>query len=299
MRTLARRVHPVGGKVVLITGAADGIGAETARRLASRGARLALVDVDGAALDVVADECRQAWRARADVTDDVGLRAAVAAAAGELGGIDVAIVNAGVAAPGLLRFAAPGAFEETIAVNLLGAWRTLDAALPHLIARRGYALCVGSVAAVAHVPALAAYSASKAGVEALVDALRLEVAHLGVDVGMAYFSWIETSMVTGGARDGRPRTGALARPPLHRVYPVADAARVIGDAVERRRPAVFHPRWLRAARSARGLLPPVLERALASAVVRMDAAAAARAEPRRDAEGTSVERPGGRSSRAR
>ena len=290
---MAGRVHPVAGKVVLITGAAHGIGAETARRLASRGARLALVDIDGPSLDVVAEDCRGAWRSQADVTDDARVRKAVAAAAHELGGIDVAIANAGVAAPGLLRFAAAGVFEQTIAVNLLGAWRTLDAALPHLIARRGYALCVGSVAAVAHVPSLAAYSASKAGLEALADALRLEVAHLGVDVGIAYFSWIETSMVTGGTTGGRPRTGSLAMPPLHRVHPVADAARVIGDAVEHRRRAVFHPRWLRAALPARGLLAPVLERALAAAVIRMDAAAAARAIARRDAGGAAEERPDG------
>lgn len=293
---MGRRVHPVAGRVVLITGAAHGIGAETARRLAARGARLALVDVDGAALAGVAEECRGAWWAQADVTDDARLREAVTTAADDLGGIDVAIVNAGVAAPGLLRFAAPGAVEQTIEVNLLGAWRTLDAALPHLVARRGYALCVGSVAAVAHVPALGAYSASKAGLEALTDALRLEVAHLGVDVGMAYLSWIGTSMVTGAG--GRPRTGGLAVPPLHRVYPVADAARAIGDAVERRRRTVFLPRWLRGALPVRGLVPLALERALAPAVARMDAAAAARADAVR-AGAPADERPRGQSRRAR
>ncbi len=277
---MSRRVHPIGGKVALITGAANGIGAATARRMAARGARLALVDVDGGALATVAAECHGAWSAQADVTDDAGLRDAVAAAARELGGIDVVVANAGVAAPGLLRFARPGAVEHTVAVNLVGAWRTLDAALPHLIARGGYAVCAGSVAAVAHAPALAAYSASKAGLEALVDALRVEVAHLGVDVGMAYFSWIDTAMVTGGAA-GRARPGSLAMPPLHRVYPVADAARILVDAVEHRRRAVFHPRWLRAVLPARGLVPIALERALGSAAAGKDAAAAARARTRR------------------
>ena len=274
------RVHPVGGKVVLVTGAALGSGAATARRRAVRGARLARSADAGAALEAVARQGRGAWFTRADVTDDTGLRAAVAAAADVLGGIDVAVVNAGVAAPGLLRFARTGAFEETIAVNLVGAWRTLDAALPHLIARRGYALCVGSVAAVAHIPALAAYSASKAGLEALADALRVEVAHLGVEVGMAYFSWVDTAMVAGGTPGGRARIGSLAVPPLHRVHPVTDAARIIGEAVERRRRAVHHPGWLRAAVPARGLIPPLLECALGATVARMDAAAAARAAAR-------------------
>ena len=275
---MSRRVHPVGGKVILITGAANGIGAATARWLAGRGARLALIDVDGPAVAEVAAECRGAWWAQADVTDDAGLRAAVRALADDLGGIDAVVVNAGVAAPGLLRFARPLSFEQTIAVNLTGAWRTLDAALPHLVKRRGYALCVGSVAAVAQVPALAAYSASKAGLEALADALRLEVAQLGVEVGVAYLSWIDTAMVTGGG--GRPRPGSLAMPPLHRVHPVGDAARQVGEAIEQRRRAVFLPRWLGAVLPARGLLPPVLERALRTAVARMDAAAAARARTR-------------------
>lgn len=293
------RVHPVGGKVVLITGAAHGIGAATARRLAARGARLALIDVDGAALEAVAQECRGAWFVCADVTDDTALRAAVVAAADALGGIDVAVVNAGVAAPGLLRFARTGTFEQTIAVNLVGAWRTLDAALPHLIARRGYALCVGSVAAVAHIPALAAYSASKAGLEALADALRLEVAHLGVEVGMAYFSWIDTAMVAGGSPGGRARIGSLAVPPLHRVHPVTDVARIIGEAIEHRRRAVHHPGWLRAALPARGLIPPLLERALGTAVARMDAAATARAAARSGEAAPGPRQAGDRSPRAR
>lgn len=274
---MSRRIHPIGGKVVLITGAAHGIGAGTARRLAARGARVALVDVDAAALEKVARACPGARAYVADVTDDAALRGAVVAAAADLGGIDVAVVNAGVAAMGLARFADPDGFEETIAINLVGAWRTLHAALPHLVARRGYALSIASVAAVAHVPGLGAYSASKAGLEALSDALRTEVAHLGVDVGVAYFSWIDTAMVLGGGpAGGRPRLGSLARPPLHRVYPPADAARVIVEAIERRERAVFHPRWLRAMLPLRGLLPALLEPRLRAAIPRMDAAALAR-----------------------
>jgi len=275
---VSRRIHPIGGKVVLITGAAHGIGAAAARRLTARGARLALVDVDASALEGVARECPGARAYVADVTDDAALRAAVAGAAADLGGIDVAVVNAGVAAMGLTRFAEPGGFERTVAVNLVGAWRTLHAALPHLVARRGYALSIASVAAVAHVPGLGAYSASKAGLEAFSDALRTEVAHLGVDVGVAYFSWIDTAMVRGdGPAGGRPRLGSLARPPLHRVYPAADAARVIVEAIERRQRSVFHPRWLRAVLPLRGLLPALLEPRLRPAIPRMDAAALARA----------------------
>ena len=273
---MSRRIHPIVGRVVLVTGAAHGIGAEAARRLSARGARVALIDIDAAAIAAVAGECPGARAYVADVTDDAGLRSAVTKAAADCGGIDVAVINAGVAAMGLTRFADAGTFERTIAVNLVGAWRTLHAVLPHLVARRGYALCIASVAAVAHVPGLGAYSASKAGLEALSDALRIEVAHLGVDVGVAYFSWIDTAMIRGSGRDdGRPRLGSLARPPLHRVYPPDDAARAIVAAIERRQRAVFHPRWLRAVLPLRGLLPAVIEPRLRSAMRRIDAAAQA------------------------
>jgi NAD(P)-dependent dehydrogenase (short-subunit alcohol dehydrogenase family) len=243
---MARRIHPVGGRVVLVTGAARGIGAESARRLALRGARVALLDVDAEALERVAAH----W-----------------------GGIDVAGANAGIAELGSARTMDPGHFERTLQVNLLGTWRTLHAALPHVTARRGYLLAICSLAAVAHAPGLAAYSASKAGLEAMCDSLRAELAHVGVDVGVAYFSWIDTEMVRGR---GSPRVAsavlATARPPFHRIHPVSDAGRAVVTAVEGHQRRVFHPRWLRALLPLRGIVQPLLDREFSRPVRRPSAA---------------------------
>jgi short-subunit dehydrogenase len=105
---------------------------------------------------------------------------------------------------------------------------------------------VASVAAVVHTPGMAAYSASKAGVEAMADALRGEVKHLGVDVGQAYFSWIGTDMVTGG--DDKPvvqRMQQELRGPLAKRYPVSMAAESIIEGIEERRRIVVTPKWVR------------------------------------------------------
>ena len=124
------------------------------------------------------------------------------------------MANAGIAPGGMVRSTDPAAFERTIEINLLGVWRTVRACLPHVIERQGYVLVIASLAAAVHGPGMAAYSASKAGAEAFADSLRAEVKHLGVDVGVGYFSFIDTDMVRGGGRASRdrplPRGGGLA-----------------------------------------------------------------------------------------
>jgi NAD(P)-dependent dehydrogenase (short-subunit alcohol dehydrogenase family) len=132
------------GRAVLITGAARGIGAESARRLAARGARVALVGLEPEELERVAAECPAAVFFEADVTDHGALAAAVDGTVDALGGIDVVIANAGIGTVGFARSMDPEAFERTLEVNLLGVWRTVRACLPHVIERRGYVLNVAS-----------------------------------------------------------------------------------------------------------------------------------------------------------
>ena len=115
----------------------------------------------------------------------------------ECGGIDVCISNAGIAAAGALRHLDPDVLAAQLNVNLIGNWRFIHACLPHVIARRGYVLGVASLAAIVAPLGIGAYGASKAGLEQLLNVLRIEVRHLGVDVGVAYFSWIDTDMVRG------------------------------------------------------------------------------------------------------
>ncbi|AHI01968.1 SDR family oxidoreductase [Kutzneria viridogrisea] len=250
------RNYTLAGKVVLITGAARGIGAEVAQRMAALGAKVALVGLEREQLEQTAKACgpdAAAWEA--DITDWDALQLAVDGVVDRFGGIDVLIANAGVAPTGFVRSLDPAAFERTIEVNLLGVWRTVRTALPHLIRSRGYCLVVSSLAAVMHMPGMAAYSASKAGCEAFADSLRAEVRHLGVDVGTAYFSWIATDMVNSA--DAHPVFGKLrSKLPglLGRKYPVSDVGRAVVLGVSRRAHAIHVPGWIVGLKALRGVL---------------------------------------------
>ena len=253
---MARGDWSVSGRTVLITGAARGIGAESARRLAASGARVALAGLEPDELRRVAAQCGPdaAWF-ECDVTDAGALERVVEETVERFGGIDGVMANAGIAPAGMVRSTDPAAFDATIEVNLLGAWRTVRAALPHVIERRGYVLVIASLAAVAHAPGMAAYSASKAGVEAFANALRAEVRHLGVDVGVGYFGFIATDLFAGGEQ--HPVYGGLRRAipgPLGRSYPVSAVGEAVVRGFERRRRWVTVPSWLSALLLLRGPL---------------------------------------------
>jgi NAD(P)-dependent dehydrogenase (short-subunit alcohol dehydrogenase family) len=260
------------GKTVLITGAARGLGAETARRVAARGAKVALVGLEPEELERVAAQCgnNASWF-ECDVTDTDALERAVRGAVERFGGIDVVMANAGIAPVGMVRSTDPAAFERTIEINLLGVWRTVRAALPHVIDRQGYILVIASMAAAVHGPGMAAYSASKAGAEAFADSLRVEMKSHGVDVGVGYFSFIDTDMVRGG--DAHPALGHLRKEAgwlLNRTYPLSSAGQAIADGIEGRRRWVVVPRWGRAVLVLRTALAPLLERGAYDAAAEAD-----------------------------
>jgi NAD(P)-dependent dehydrogenase (short-subunit alcohol dehydrogenase family) len=263
------------GRTVLITGAARGIGAESALKLAARGANLALVGLEPDQLERLARLIGPAAAAfEADVTDVAALQEAVGRTIGRFGGIDAVVANAGVAPTGMVRSIDPAAFERTIEVNLLGVWRTVRVCLPHLLASRGYVLCIASLAAAMHSPGMAAYAASKAGVEAFAESLRAEVAHLGVDVGVGYFAFVDTEMVRGA--DRHPVFGQVRSEipgPLGRTYPLSSAGDAVAAAVDRRKRSFAVPRWVRGVLVARGVLGPVFDRgAAAQGIDEIDAA---------------------------
>jgi len=232
-------------KVVLITGPARGIGAGMARRLAARGARLALVGMERERLAALAAELgpRHAWF-ECDVTDQGALDAAVRGTVDALGGIDVVVANAGVASNGTVAATPAEALARTIEVNLIGVVRTVKSTLPHVEARRGYYLLVSSAAAVAPLPGIAAYAASKSGVEQFGNAFRLEVAHKGVGVGTAHPGWVDTDLVRDQRRDLASFDETLRGlpGPFGKVTPLDECVRALVDAVERRRRKVFVPR---------------------------------------------------------
>jgi NAD(P)-dependent dehydrogenase (short-subunit alcohol dehydrogenase family) len=200
----------------------------------------------------------------ADVTDHGALERALEGTLRRFGALDAVIANAGIAPLGSVVAIPPERFERTIEVNLLGVWRTVRLALPHLLERSGYVLAVASGYAAIHGPLVAHYCAAKAGVEAFADSLRMEVEPLGVDVGVAYFSYTDTDMVRRAF--ATPEGGALRRATplaLGRLVPVEAVGRAVADGVERRRRHVVVPGWLGPVLVGRGVLQPLLERALA------------------------------------
>jgi len=261
------------GKTVFITGAARGLGAETARRVAARGANVALVGLEPEELQRIAAQCgtNTAWF-ECDVTDNEALEHAVQGTVERFGGIDVVMANAGIAPGGMVRSTDPAAFERTIEINLLGVWRTVRATLPHVLDRQGYVLVTASLAAAVHGPGMAAYSASKAGAEAFADSLRVEVKHLGVDVGVGYFSFIDTDMVRGG--DAHPALGRFRQEagwPVNKTYPLSQAGKAIADGIEKRTRWVVVPSWGRALLVLRTAVAPLLDRASADTAAEADA----------------------------
>lgn len=260
------------GKTVLITGAARGIGAETARRAAAAGANVALVGLEPDELQRVAAQCgSNAAAFECDVTDWQTLEHAVEGTVERFGGIDVVMANAGIAPAGMVRSVDPAAFERTIEINLLGVWRTVRASLPQVIERRGYVLVTASLAAAVHGAGMAAYSAAKAGAEAFADSLRTEVKHLGVDVGVAYFGFIDTDLVR--ASDTHPALGPLranAGGLVAKTYPVSQVGKAVVEGMEERSRWVVVPRWGRAVLVLRTALSPFFDKATAETAAEAD-----------------------------
>ncbi|UOX93473.1 SDR family oxidoreductase [Amycolatopsis sp. FBCC-B4732] len=272
----------VDGKVVLITGAARGIGAGLAERLAARGAKVALVGLEAEEQKKVADRIgpnAHAWEA--DVTSWDALEKATAGVVEHFGGIDVVIANAGIATAGFVRSVDKAAFEKVIEVDLLGVWRTFRVTLPHVIERKGYLLAISSLAAITHAPGMANYSAAKAGVEAFSNSLRAEVAHLGVKVGVAHPTWIRTDLVESA--DAHPVFGKLrASMPglIGKTYPLETALDDLEAGILKRARTIHVPRWVGGLKLLRAFLPPIVEIGSRSRVPSADKAALADIEAR-------------------
>jgi NAD(P)-dependent dehydrogenase (short-subunit alcohol dehydrogenase family) len=238
-------VSALAGRRVLITGAARGIGAATARRLHERGARVVVAGIEDQLLQEVAASVG-GLAVPCDVRDRSEVQRAVEAAVAHLGGLDVVMANAGVAAQLPMIGGDPAVFERTIEVNLLGVYYTLRAAGPHIAHARGYALAVSSLAAAVHPPLLAAYCASKAGVEAMADALRIELWSSGARVGVAYFGELDTEMTSRGFATEAAKRLQVGAGPFARVTPLEVGINAIERGIERRSRRVVAPAWVAA-----------------------------------------------------
>jgi NAD(P)-dependent dehydrogenase (short-subunit alcohol dehydrogenase family) len=256
--------YDLNGKVALITGAARGIGFETARQMHMRGASVAVVDLDAElALEAAERIGPRAIGIAADVTDAGAMQAAVAEAVERFGGLDVAVANAGIAPSRIatIRGTTSEEWERVFEVDMLGVWRTVRAALPQIVERRGQIVITSSVYAFANGLLNSAYAAAKAGVEALGRTLRVELAPLGASASVAYFGFVDTKMVQDAfeLRNSQwmeENTPAFVR---KRIQPDEAGAAVVRG-IEERAPRIFAPRWWRYVSALRGLINPLLDR---------------------------------------
>jgi NAD(P)-dependent dehydrogenase (short-subunit alcohol dehydrogenase family) len=267
---LAMGDYEVRGRTVFITGAARGIGAAIAERMHARGANVALVGLEPERLRENAERLgeRAAWF-EADVTDLGALEAAVRDTVELFGGIDVAVANAGIAFTGTLSTAPVEQVERTLAVNLLGVWRTDRAVVGELRRSGGYLLNISSAAAISHAPMMGPYTSAKAGVEALTDALRLELAPYGVAVGCAYFGFLDTDLVK--ASFALPSVEAMTQQLpgfMRNPAPLGKAIDAVERGISRRSARLWSPRWIGPLLAVRGVLQPLTER---QALRKMDA----------------------------
>ena len=248
----------VNGKVALITGGANGVGAEVARRLHDKGARVVLTDLDEVLLKEVATRLGEdrVLAAVADVRDLSAMQNAVDKGIERFGGIDIVVANAGIGTYGSVLQVDPEAFRTLIDVNVVGVFHTVRATLPSVIDRQGYVLIVSSGAAYLAFPGLAPYNASKAGVEHFANALRLEVAHLGVDVGSAHMSWIDTPLVRESKADLSTVREMLASlpGPLAKTTSIEKCGDAFVKGIEARKRRINCPGWVEVLRWIRPLL---------------------------------------------
>lgn len=251
------------GQVAVVTGAARGIGAMLAQKLAARGATVALLGLEPEVLAETAATCGpEAGSWVVDVTDQDGLTKAAEEVVARYGRVDIVVANAGIAIGGTLLVADPESYDRVIEVNLLGSVRTARAFLPALVASRGYFLQIASVAALIPLPVMSAYCASKSGVEAFAHGLRPELAPHGVQVGVAYLTWTDTDMVRGGSAvlNGGVEQPNMGPGPFGKKYPLEPAVDNLVSGIVARKAHIHAQPWTRGVTFVRGLLPVLIGR---------------------------------------
>jgi NAD(P)-dependent dehydrogenase (short-subunit alcohol dehydrogenase family) len=256
--------YELAGRTIAITGSTGGLGNALASELRRRGANLALMDLDTDALAVQAASLggpAVARAYRADVRNQSALEAAMDAAAADFGRLDVVIAGAGVEVMSPMTLMPPAEFERTIDVNLIGVWRTFRAALPHVQSTHGYLLAISSMAAFVHSPLQAPYAASKAGVWAMSDSVRLEVRHLGVDVGTIHPTFFSTPMMDRVlANPAGRRLWGEHKTMLWKMVPLELVVRETVAAIERRAAMTVIPKRVSLVARAAGFARPLIDR---------------------------------------
>ncbi len=230
--------QPFNNQVVLITGAGSGIGRQLALEMARQGAVIAAVDLHPEPLESLVTQLKGsnlagAWEV-ADVTDRPALGRAVASLSRRVGPIEILVANAGVGKPIIGTEFRAEDVEFQVRVNLIGVANSIEAVLPAMLERRrGRLVAISSLAAYRGVPLLSGYCASKAGVNALMDGLRVELRSKGIDCTTICPGFIRTPLVErliAWTREWRQAPIAIRN-----LLEVEDAARRIVRAIEKRK----------------------------------------------------------------
>lgn len=242
------------GKVVLITGASSGIGAELARQLAANGARVGLTARRQELLEQIVGAIRNAGGiaacAPADALNHHATRRAITQLASDLGPVDTLIANAGLGnTTRASRFSAD-AINTIVQVNLVGAAVAIEAVLPAMLERcSGQIVGISSLAGYRGLPGSSGYCASKAGLTAMLEAMRVELRGAGVSVTTVHPGFVRTPMI------------AERKQPTPFAIDVEPAARIILRGIAAGKREINFP-WTMAGvmRIARALPNPIYDR---------------------------------------
>jgi len=219
-----------------------------------------VVGLEEELLAEVAARCGDAHWAPCNVANRAEVDTAVDDAAEALGGLDVVVANAGIAAQLPLVGGDPEVMERTIQVNVMGVYYTLRAAGPHISHKRGYALAIASVGAVVHLPLMGAYSASKAAVEALGNTLRIELRPTGARVGVGYFAEIDTDMTSRGfGTEAANKLTERSLPVGQHVAPLPVAISALERGIAKRSRRIVAPKFAKPLLPLRMLVQPVVD----------------------------------------
>lgn len=221
-------------KAVMITGAANGVGKALAMELAQRGARIAAIDFDAAALDQLAQELLRFPIPHAlavgDVTSLPSMQAAASRLSESLGTMDMLIANAGIGMEnGCVPFD-PVIFRKQIEVNLIGVANSAACVIPGMLRQRsGHVIALSSLASYRGLPLMSGYCASKAGVSAMMDSFRVELAPYGIHCTTICPGWIRTRLTNHFAF------------PMPDMLSLESAVKRMIRAIERKQPYVAFP----------------------------------------------------------
>ena len=254
--------YDLNGKVALVTGAARGIGYETARQLHLRGASVTVLDIDAAEAREAAERIGpRAIGLATDVTDHSAVMQSVAETVERFGGLDVVVANAGIAQKQMATVRGIGVeeWERVFEVDMLGVWRTVRAALPQVVERRGHIVVTSSVYAFVNGMLNSPYAVAKSGVESLGRSLRAELTPLGASASVAYFGWVDTKMVQDAVEVNGDRMQQNLPEFLRKRITPDQAGAAVVRGIEERAPRIFAPKWWRYVSAFRGLINPLLD----------------------------------------